>query len=715
MTNITNPVRFIPHGFSPTQEQKNIQLSQHRVTLIEANAGAAKTTTLALRIGEALARGLPPEHILALVFTPEAKSVMKSRLVEIGIPAPLAANVVVRTFDEFALETLQAIEGIGVPQLQQAHDLRPQALAAITSVSQTYGETIEYLDIRTHNIAISQFLECQLRLKATMALDENDYDTGPQDAAERLGIPLTDYIWTLEYERLRLGSFDEARFRGPFDATYDLARHFSEFPESKSILPNYGLVAGDELHDLNEASFRILEALLDKDNLYFVGAGDKDQVIHSSLGADDRYLRHRFADRQPAAVRYPLTNTYRHGPHLAYAMQSFKQKPVTSGLPLVTEIMQSHYPQSEPDACAASVVAVIQKWKADKHPLEACAILLRDRHQSVAIENALMRAKIAYRPHGMQGYIQREEILFLRGMIAIALKNLAMVKSAAIQKGIVEALAIFGELTLSPKDMEEAKDDIVNDPSLLSTFFSGHIQRHAQDQAKVRIANAVTYMQGISTTMPAHEVLHEICQTMDLDALAKRIYVHPHDAAVVTKSVSGFIAVARQSGMNLREFSEWTGAADAFINTRKSKGLVTLECVADSKGKEYDHVILPFLESEEFPSITNPHKQEEENLFYVGATRAKLRLSLVSPMEEALRSPYIKRMQLAASRSRANTAIDDNQRPDLPAMPARTDLNVPYADKDDAKALGALWDPARRVWYVKAGLDTKPFTRWFKT
>src|SRR5690606_34408413 len=119
-------------------------------------------------------------------------------------------------------------------------------------------------------------------------------------------------------------------------------------------------------------------------------------------------------------------------------------------------------------------------------PLEACAILLRDRHQSVAIENALMRANIAYRTHGMQGYIQREEILFLRGMIAIALKNLATVKSAAIQKAIVEALAIFGELALSPKDMEEAKDDIVNDPTILNTFFSGHIQRHGQDQAKVR-------------------------------------------------------------------------------------------------------------------------------------------------------------------------------------------------------------------------------------
>ncbi|HUG57532.1 MAG TPA: ATP-dependent helicase [Candidimonas sp.] len=708
-----NPVRFIPHRLIPTQEQKDIQLSQNRVTLIEANAGAAKTTTLALRIGEAIARGLPPEQILALVFTPEAKGVMKTRLVDIGIPPAVAARIHVCTFDEFSLEMLKAIEGINVLPLRLAHDLRTQALAAIESVSLTYGQTIEYLDIRTHNIAISQFLEYQLRLKATMALEENEYDIGPEDAAARLEMPLVDYLWTLEYERLRLGSFDEARFRGPFDATYDLARQFSEFPESKDVLPDYRLVAGDELHDLNEASFRILEALLDKDNLYFVGAGDKDQVIHSSLGADDSYLRHRFADRQPAAVRYPLTMTYRHGPHLAYAMQAFKQKPVESGLPLVTDIAQLHYPQDEPDACATRVVEAIQQWKAGKHPLEACAILLRDRHQSVAIENALMRANIAYRTHGMQGYIQREEILFLRGMIAIALKNLASVISAAIQKAIVEALAIFGELALSPKDMEEAKDDIVNDPTILNTFFSGHIQRHGQDQAKVRISNAVAYMQSIDADMPAHEVLSEVCLQIDLEALAKRIYVHPHDASVVAKSVEGFITVARQSGMNLREFSEWTGAADAFVATRKSKGFVILECVADSKGKEFDHVILPFLESEEFPSIMNPHKEEEENLFYVGATRTKLRLTLVSPDEEQKRSPFIKRMQLASSRARANAAVQEKQSQETPVAPTRVDLKVPYADKDAVKAMGAQWDPARKVWYVRAGLDAEPFKHWF--
>ena len=39
-------------------------------------------------------------------------------------------------------------------------------------------------------------------------------------------------------------------------------------------------------------------------------------------------------------------------------------------------------------------------------------------------------------------------------------------------------------------------------------------------------------------------------------------------------------------------------------------------------------------------------------------------------------------------------------------------LEVPYKDKDQAKALGAWWDPEMRKWFVPKGHDTKPFRQW---
>ena len=97
MTTPSASPQFIPAGFVPTEEQRKIQTSRNRTTLVIANAGAAKTTTLALRIGEALTRGLPPEEILALTFTDEARQVLQTRLQEVGIAYNTARRVKVQT------------------------------------------------------------------------------------------------------------------------------------------------------------------------------------------------------------------------------------------------------------------------------------------------------------------------------------------------------------------------------------------------------------------------------------------------------------------------------------------------------------------------------------------------------------------------------------------------------------------------------------------
>lgn len=42
----------------------------------------------------------------------------------------------------------------------------------------------------------------------------------------------------------------------------------------------------------------------------------------------------------------------------------------------------------------------------------------------------------------------------------------------------------------------------------------------------------------------------------------------------------------------------------------------------------------------------------------------------------------------------------------------RVNLVTPFADKDQVKALGARWDPARKLWYVLDPKDLAPFMRW---
>lgn len=40
-------------------------------------------------------------------------------------------------------------------------------------------------------------------------------------------------------------------------------------------------------------------------------------------------------------------------------------------------------------------------------------------------------------------------------------------------------------------------------------------------------------------------------------------------------------------------------------------------------------------------------------------------------------------------------------------------LNVPFADKDSAKKLGAKWDAEKKKWYVPHGVDVSGFKQWW--
>jgi hypothetical protein len=48
----------------------------------------------------------------------------------------------------------------------------------------------------------------------------------------------------------------------------------------------------------------------------------------------------------------------------------------------------------------------------------------------------------------------------------------------------------------------------------------------------------------------------------------------------------------------------------------------------------------------------------------------------------------------------------------MPKISEKTYINVPYAQKDAAKALGAKWDASNKKWYVPADKDITLFTQW---
>ena len=727
---MSTPPRFRPTAITPTPQQTAIQTAHDRLVLVEANAGAAKTTTLALRIGEALAHGLPPEGILALAFTTEARDVLRQRLLELGVAPALAERVRVQTFEELAESVLRAAEGMPTPRLTSAAELRPHVLRAIEATSERYAGQYAALEIATHSLAISQFIDAQLQAKARMLAERDWEDSGDEEIAEQAGLPLTQWLTLRQYELQRRGMLDEPAWRGPFDATYDLARYLDDRPETADYLPAVRLLLCDELHDMNEAAFRLLTALLLRGQAYFVGAGDKDQVIHATLGADAAFLRDRFEQRFGQVQRLPLSASYRHGPYLALASGKFKRKTADSGISRDTRIVCRDYQDSDPeqswDDGARQVVAAIRHWQKDQGPQAGTsAILIRDSHQSIAIENALLEADLPYRCQGVTPYLQRPEILFMRGMLAIALNNLGSVPQAGVRGAIVEALVTFAGVDLSntyflegqdrldhAKALEKTKKTIADDPTVLVDFFTGQFKPGLSPEVD-RCLATIAWLRQQPADSAAATVLQEVWQRMALDNRIRQLYVHPQQVAVVASSLHAFTTLAARQQADLGSFASQLGASEARLGKRRSKlPTILIERIENAKGQEFDHVILPFLEAGEFPRRDTP-LADEENLFYVGITRTRDCLTLLRPATPQRHSPFIARLGLGAGLSaKADTATAR-----LPAAaeappPARIDLNVPYADKDQAKALGALWDPVRRTWYLNPGVDPRPFAQW---
>lgn len=714
-------------------------------------------------------RGLPPEQILIWVFTDEAVAVFRARLLALGVAPQLVRRLRIGTIEQFAQEVWSQWGERDVPIYDSLGQLQEPILRALEYCSTHYAERYPYLEIRSHAAAISQFFATQLRLKHSLALMNEDLSLSPDERADLHQVPLIEYLWTLAYERERLSAFDEALFRGPFDSSYDLARSLYLHPEQAQGLPTFRLIIVDELHDMNATAFAILRALLQQGQSYLVAAGDSDQVIYSHMGADKRYLHEHFQAYFPDVTRFQLGRSFRYGPWLALSAGTFKQKNLESGLARETQIKLLPYADNQ--QAEVLLRAVRERLRTPGQTLSQCAVIMRAQHQSVVLENALLMAGVPYQCLGFTPYLQRDEILFVRGLLVIALQAFTGLNSLSLE-GMVRSLSLFGEAQLGVEEIADAQQDIIQEPSILRYFYEVRMLEYSAETAARRNRQAIEVIQRHGVDGAAAPMLAELYECLDIQALAKRIYLDMGQAQIIAESIYGLQQLAQLHEFTVGQLDQWMTQADAFIDrgvcyvpsagsTRRPAHVLSLLCAAQAKGTEFAHVFLPFLAQGEFPRPQQP-TINEENLFYVACTRAQLSLTLFVPLEERAHSPFVQQLQVAASqapareqlhwlqqrlerlqraaqapqasgpssaasetkgqlreptthlRGRAGGATDRTAATKSSAgREQRIYLQVPFAEKDEAKALGAYWDPQARLWYIPPGVSTGPLLqRW---
>ena len=652
---LPQPARFTAQNIVPTAEQVAIQTATENTIIIEANAGTAKTTTLALRMAESWTRGVQPADCLALTYTDEAREALGLALVKIGVPTPVARQFGIDTFESFARRVLRELDGEAVPLKADAEALKSVVWEAIEAVAGDESERWRddlVIPSMGDNATIEAFLRVNRNLKGRMRLDldESGSATTP-DFAAAIGCDYTLLKVFKAYERIRRGGHpDHPVFRGPFDATYDLARLIldDDVPDTLSTWPvRVKMLMVDEMHDMNQAMFLILSKLLGT-HRFFCGVGDVDQVIYSAAGAEARFLGDEIARTNARQIRrYALTASFRYDASLARAVSRFKQKKCVSSSDHATALQTQPYDDEGTQSCEALLIEEIRGGRVARRKHPTFAVLLRHADQSVALENALLAADIAYTTRGFDSYLLRPEILLIRGLLAVAADRFTSIDDPQTRRRVVEAFVFFCDVRIASAGLEHltqrelverAVVGVTANPLILSSFFDNQVLRGVEPSVARRLRAAV----HIARTETGAHLLDKVVDALRMDLLAASVFVEQARRDEVQGNLHGLRHSAKRFSTPAAFFQSLNDAEVKQRQLRASASGVMLADVASVKGLEFDHVALPYLKQGEFPGPRGT-PLEEDNLFYVGMTRARKSLSLYAHREQP--SAFVARLR----------------------------------------------------------------------
>lgn len=669
MAAMTASPLFRPQNITPSQQQVDIQTSRHASIIVDANAGAAKTTSLALKVAETLALQrqktgrYSPKKILTLTYTDIAGLAFRRALEKVGVAAEVVQELWISTFDEFALYMLHDLEGGRAKAVTT-----PEALK--DAIAQCIQEVHARADVRgDHHIQLpsdegggfyEHFIHQSLRIKGKMVLPKarwlgENIDT---QLASNTGEDYTVLKVLERFEHLRRPSEEEPPlFRSPGDATYDLAgtvgdmsvalpqNMFSRWPGGLHLL------CVDEFHDMNEAMFTLLRRLLESNvQATFCGVGDPDQVLHQKAGAEPKFMDVQYFAQETGrqAMRLSLAGTYRFSASLAELAGSLASKPYASFAKHETQVQPFFY--DAPLECAQKIVEDAMAWQEQGRPMNQFVVLLRHPHQSVLIENFLLEQGIPYRTYPFPTYLHRPEVLLVRALLAVAHPEFELVTSLSARRRMVQALVELAGVQLDfaeheTESQEErlglAVKEIVHDQALLATFLKRQVIAKAEPAIRRRLEAAM----AVVATQQGEAMFDAMLNALDMPGLAARHWVERQRCADAVAHLEGLLQAAKifdSAAAFFSHINELELSYEKQGDAKTRKNCLVLSDIPGVKGLEFERVTIPFIARGEFPADDGGTMDDERNLMYVAMTRCSRVLTLMfsqrrpSAFEEAM-------------------------------------------------------------------------------
>jgi DNA helicase-2/ATP-dependent DNA helicase PcrA len=583
--------------------------------LVIAGAGSGKTRVLTRRLAHILSERLAePYQLLAVTFTNKAAQEMKERVNKLLGGEITSLNV--STFHSFCAKLLR----------KEGEALGFSSNFTIFDSSDT--ETLIKNCIKELSLSSSQFTPKAQKRKISDAKNKLISAEDFVQASSGYFENATSEIYNLYQRRLKecnAMDFDDLLFN-----TVLLLKNDKEIGERYRNRYKYILV--DEYQDTNHVQYLLLKYLLDEHNNICV-VGDEDQSIYGWRGADIRNIL-EFEKDYPGAKIIKLEQNYRSTDVILDAASAvINHNEARKGKKLWTdqtggEKLDLLYVDSAEDEAIEIINKIIHNN--NDTPLNEIAILYRTNAQSRTFEEQLRRNSLPYQIIGGITFYQRKEIKDLMAY----LKLIANIKDdVSFQRVINYPKRGIGNKTVedificansSNQSAYEVVRNIDKYPQLA--------KRSARVKPFVEIIDKYrTEKSSMAIDLMAQDLVEDINMLEDLrneDVVIGQTKIENIEAFI--EGIAEFVRHNHDATLDeyLSDISLFTDV-DAYREIDEKVTLMTLHA---AKGLEFNTVYLVGLEEGLFPlarTISEPMELEEERrLFYVGATRAKKKLSI---------------------------------------------------------------------------------------
>lgn len=596
-----------------TLNDKQLEAVKHKdgPCLVLAGAGSGKTKVLTQRIINLIDSGVSPYNILAITFTNKAAKEMRNRVEnELG---SITDSIFIGTFHSFGLRILRE----------------------------------NYIDIGyTSNITILDTDDAKAIVKRI--LKENGYDPAKYEIRtiiNKISSTKNDGISPDEYTKLFLNDLDIViglvykeytkllKDNNSVDFDDLLLKPVELLKKNKIILEKYQerfkYILVDEYQDTNSIQYELCKLLASKYKNIFV-VGDANQSIYSFRNADYRNILNFEKDYKNAKVIL-LEENYRSTNNILKAANSvIKNNSEGKKLNLWSSKRDGElidYIRCEDEIKEANfVINKIKDLVSNGYKYSDIAVLYRTNAQSRVVEDAFVRNNIPHNIIGSYYFYNRKEIKDLIAYLKLIYNPCDSVN--------LERIINVPKRGIGAKSIENLRKKATeNNISMFDAIDSGK---------ELEFKKMILKLQEFSLNGNLYDLIEEILSTTGL-RMEYEINKSLENEAKV-ENLNEFKTVAlmfEESGIyDLQTFLENIALVSDRGQYNNDGDEVSIMTLHSAKGLEFNVVFLLGMEEGLFPhnrsfnSLSN--LEEERRLCYVGITRAKEKLYLLSARQRTI-------------------------------------------------------------------------------